>query len=48
MPDDTRPRVDPLRTDRGLDARPDRPALVGFIADSKSEEAVREGLHDLS
>jgi pilus assembly protein CpaE len=48
MPDDSRPRGEPVRSDGGLDARPDRPALVGFISDAKSEEAVREGLQDLT
>jgi pilus assembly protein CpaE len=48
MPDDSRTRAEPLRSDGGLDARPDRPALVGFISDGKSEEAVREGLSDLA
>jgi pilus assembly protein CpaE len=42
--DDSRAGVDSPRSDGGLDARLDRPALVGFIADAKSEEAVREGL----
>lgn len=48
MPDDSRTRAEPLRADGGLDARPDRPALVGFISDAKTEEAVREGLSDLA
>ena len=48
MPDDSRSRTDSLRSDSGLDARPDRPPLVAFIVDAKSEDAVREGLSDLS
>jgi pilus assembly protein CpaE len=48
MPDDFRSGADPLRTDGGLDARHDRPSLVGFISDAKSEEAIREGLTELA
>ena len=48
MPDDSRTGGDAFRSEGAVDARPDRPALVGFIADTKSEEAIREGLHDLA
>ena len=43
MPDDSR-----TRADGGLDSRPDRPPLAGFISDAKSEDAIREGLQDLT
>ena len=43
MPDDSR-----IRADGGLDSRPDRPPLAGFISDAKSEDAIREGLQDLT
>ena len=48
MPGDTRLLVDTPVADGGLDSRHDRPALIGFISDSKSEELVREGLTDLA
>ena len=48
MPDDFRSAADALRPDGGLDARHDRPSLVGFISDAKSEGAIREGLTDLA
>lgn len=47
MPDDSRASSDTIRAD-GLDARHDRPALVAFIADAKSEDAIREGLTELA
>ena len=43
MPDDSR-----ITADGGLDSRPDRPPLAGFISDAKSEDAIREGLQDLT
>ena len=48
MPDDFRSAAEPLRTDGGLDARHDRPGLVGFISDAKSEDAIRQGLTELA
>ena len=48
MPDESRPRGEARQGEGGLDARPDRPSLVGFVSDAKSEEAVREGLVDLA
>ena len=47
MPDDSRSRAETLSPDSGLDIRHDRPQLVGFISDAKSEDAVRQGLTDL-
>ncbi len=48
MPDESRSRPEALHADGGLDARHDRPALVGFISDAQSEDAIREGLTDLT
>ena len=46
MPDDSRPNVESLASDGGVDIRHDRPALVGFVSDNVSDEAIRQGLHD--
>lgn len=48
MPDDSRTRVDPGSAGDGLDTRPDRAPLIAFVSDAKSEEALREGLMDLT
>ena len=48
MPDDFRAQGESPQLSGGLDARHDRPALVGFISDAKSEDAVREGLTELA
>lgn len=48
MPDDFRMDAGASRTHGGLDVRHDRPALVGFISDAKSEDAIREGLTELA
>lgn len=48
MPDDSRTSFDSLGPEGGLESRHDRPALVGFIADARSEDSVREGLTDLA
>jgi pilus assembly protein CpaE len=48
MADDRTSPSDPKNADAGLDSRHDRPSLVGFIVDAKSEEVVRDGLSDLT
>ncbi|HEY1935313.1 MAG TPA: cellulose synthase operon protein YhjQ/BcsQ [Acetobacteraceae bacterium] len=50
MPDGTLPAMTPGGAQAAPDAtaRYDRPSLIGFIADARSEEALRDGLGDVT
>jgi hypothetical protein len=50
MPDDGMLKVQEgaLQTTDATSARYDRPSLLGFIADARSEEALREGLAEVT
>jgi pilus assembly protein CpaE len=51
MPDDGVLRVPPDLHDHAMDAgsgRYDRPSLIGFVGDAKSEEALRDGLNEVT